>query len=649
MGQPRSRCPGRPGPGHTRVNGSFLAVQALNGLASASTLFITASGLSLVFGVTRIVNFAHGSFYMLGAYFAATLIPQLVGQLQPSFGFWSGILLAALAVGLVGTLFELVLLRRIYGAPELYQLLATFAAVLVISDLVVVVFGRDDIFGMRAPGLTQTVMVLGRRFPSYDLFLVLAGPVVLAGLLVLLRKTRFGMLIRAATQDREMVGVLGVNQALLFSAVLFLGSALAGLGGALQTPRLAANAHMDLGVITDCFVVTVVGGMGSISGAFIAALLIGQLQAFGILVLPKATLVLVFVLMASVLVLRPWGLLGRPDAPRPLSATGRLIASWSPAHWMAALVAILVLCGLPAAVDDYALKVVTEVMIMSLFAASLHLLVATGGLVSFGHAAYFGIGAYAAALAIKHLGAPMELSLLIAPIAGLIVAAVFGIFIIRLEGIYFAMLSLAAAQIVYAVVFQWTDVTGGDAGLIGIWPSQWAAKRMPYYYLVLAVTAASILALRWFIEAPVGYTLRAARDSPARAASVGINVRAHRWLGFVVAGAAAGLAGGLQAFMNGSIDPSLLSVETSVDGLVMLLLGGLHSLTGAVLGAVTLNALKGEFIALTDHWRLFLGLSIMGLVVLFPQGVIGIVHGLDFRQVGRLRLQSILRLARGAR
>ena len=209
---------------------------------------------------------------------------------------------------------ELVLLRRIYRVPELFQLLATFGVVLVVQDLVLKVWGPLDILGPRAPGLRHAVDILGHRFPAYELFLIVMGPLVLGLLWLLMHKTRFGVLVRAATQDREMVAALGVNQALLFTGTLFLGASLAGLGGALQTPKLAANPHMDISVIAEAFVVTVVGGMGSVPGAFLAALLIGQLQAFGILVFPKITLVLVFLLMALVLVVRPWGLLGRPDA-----------------------------------------------------------------------------------------------------------------------------------------------------------------------------------------------------------------------------------------------------------------------------------------------------------------------------------------------
>ena len=242
------------------MTGSAFLVQLLNGLAGASSLFLVGAGLSLIFGVTRIVNFAHGSFYMLGIYIAYSLVDKLGGGAW----FWPALLLASLAVGVLGALVEMTLLRRIYRAPELFQLLATFALVLVLKDAALWLWGPEDLLGPRAPGFAGSIDILGRRFPSYDLLLIAVGPLVLALLWLLLTRTRWGTLVRAATQDREMVGALGVNQAWLFTSVFALGAMLAGLGGALQLPREPANLGLDLLTIGDAFVVVVVGGMGSI-------------------------------------------------------------------------------------------------------------------------------------------------------------------------------------------------------------------------------------------------------------------------------------------------------------------------------------------------------------------------------------------------
>ena len=605
---------------------SFLVIQALNGLSSASSLFITACGLTLVFGVTRIVNFAHGSLYMIGAYTAATLVPRL---LELSFGpvtFWAGILASTVIVGLIGVLIEVLLLRRIYSAPELFQLLATFGVVLVVQDLTILVFGPEDILGPRAPGLRAPVEILGRRFPSYELVLIAIGPVVLGLIWLLLRRTRFGVLVRAATQDREMTAALGVNQALLFTGTLFLGAFLAGLGGALQIPRVSAHAGMDLSIIAEAFVVTVVGGMGSVPGAFLAALIIGELQAFGILIFPKSTLVVVFLLMAVVLAVRPNGLFGRPEVIGGTHAVG-IASRERPLYAPLATIGVVgALAALPLVGDTYVLKVATEILVFALFAFSLQLLIGVSGVVSFGHAAFFGLGAYGAALGLKWFSLPMEAALPASVLLAAAGALIIGAFVVRLSGIYLAMMTLAAAQIIYAVAFQWVDVTGGDNGIVGVWPSDWASGQVPYYLFTLAVTAAVVLLLMRIIDAPFGYALRAARDSEMRAEAIGLTICRHRWLAFTLSGTAAGLAGGLYAFSRGSVDPSLLGIPTSVDALTMLLIGGIQTVTGPLVGAGVLHALRDQIMPLTSLWRLILGLAIIAIVLIFPRGLVGTIR-----------------------
>ncbi|MFQ5773493.1 MAG: ABC transporter permease [Kiloniellaceae bacterium] len=603
---------------------SFLVAQILTGLASASSLFLVAAGLSIIFGLTRIVNFAHGSFYMLGAYAAYSLSAALMPALGGS-GFWLALVLAALAVGLLGAVMEVLLLRRLYRSAELFPLLATFGVVLVVQDATLAIWGPEDLLGPRAPGFAGAVSVLGARIPAYDLVLIAAGPIVLGLLWLLFHRTRWGLLLRAATEDREMAAALGVDQKRLFTGVLFLGAALAGLGGAMQLPREAANLGMDLNVIVEAFVVVVIGGMGSVVGPFLAALLIGQLGAFGILIFPQITLVLLFLVMAVVLVLRPQGLLGRPEHVAvtaqavfepPLRPPGRGFAVAA-----AALVAGLAL--VPTVAGDFALKVATDILIFALFAASLQFLTGVSGMISFGHAAYFGLGSYGAALLVHHLGLPMEGALLAAPMAAGLGALVFGWFCVRLSGVYLAMLTLAFAQIAWSAAFQWVALTGGDNGILGVWPSPWASARAAFYLLSLALVAAALIALRRIVFAPFGYALRAGRDSPLRADAIGIDVRRQRWLGFTLAGVFAGLAGGLYAFQNGNVFPDALAIPTSVDALVMMLLGGVQTLSGPLVGAAAFTGLKAELMVRTDLWRAVVGVVIIVLVIAFPQGIVG--------------------------
>jgi branched-chain amino acid transport system permease protein len=599
-------------------------IQFLTGLSHAATLFLVASGLSIIFGVTRIVNFAHGSFYMLGAYTAYSAATFMMQRIGPAAGFWSGIVLAALAVGVAGVLMEVLLLRRIYRAPELFQLLATFGVVLVVQDGALFVWGRDDLFAPRAPGFKGTVEILGERFPQYHLFLIVVGLAVLGVLWLLFHRTRWGVLVRAATQDREMAGALGVNQRWLFTSVVFLGSFLAGLGGALQIPKEAVNLQMDIHIIAEAFVVVVIGGMGSVTGAFLAAVLVGLLSAFGILIFPQVTLVLTFLVMAVVLVIRPFGLLGKPEgAVRPPPHTAEFpLGPASRPVLMGGWVLLGILLLLPAAAGEYVQLIATEIFILALFAASLHFIMSIGGLVSFGHAAYFGIGAYACALLAKHAAAPMVLGLAAAPLVGAGVAAVFGWFCIRLSGVYLAMLTLAFAQIVWSLAFT-SGWSGGDNGILGVWPPAWLGSRTAYYYFTLLLVAGSLILIRRVVFSPFGYALRAGRDSPLRSDAIGIDVRRQQWAAFMLAGAAAALAGALHAYQKGSVFPTVLAIPQSIDALVMVLLGGVQTLAGPAVGAAVYHALQAEVMRSTDYWRLILGVVIILLVVAFPQGIAG--------------------------
>ncbi|HYX64648.1 MAG TPA: ABC transporter permease [Burkholderiales bacterium] len=600
------------------MSGTAVLLQFLNGLAGASSLFLLAAGLSLIFGVTRVVNFAHGSLYMLGMYAAVWLAARI--------GFWAAVPAAAIFVTLAGAVVEIVLLRRVYRAPELLQLLATFAVVLIVRDLALWLWGPVDLLGPRAPGFAGAVSIAGRSFPQYDLVLIAVGPLVLGLVHLFLIKNRWGVLIRAAAEDREMAGALGVNQRWLFTGVFALGALLAGLGGALAVPREPASLGVDLALVSDAFVVVVVGGLGSIPGAFIAALVIGEVKAFCIgLGYSKLTLVVEFIVMAIVLVLRPWGLLGRPEPPPSLTRPSGEPLLAPPSSSALALLTLLAagLAALPLFAGEYTLVLVTDMLVFALFAASLHFLMGPGGMASFGHAAYFGLGAYAAAIVLLRFTAPMEIALAAAPVVAGVGAALFGWFCVRLSGVYLAMLTLAFAQILWSVAFQWDELTGGSNGLVGVWPPAWASSKTAYYYLVLALCLPAIALLWRAVYSPFGYALRASRDSPLRAEAIGLDVRALQWAAFAIAGLFAGLAGALFAFSKGSISPETLSVPRSVDGLVMVLLGGVQTLTGPVWGAALFTWLSDAVSRSVDYWRAAIGGAILLLVLAFPEGLAG--------------------------
>jgi branched-chain amino acid transport system permease protein len=590
-------------------------IQFLNGLAGASSLFLVAAGLSLIFGVSRIVNFAHGSLYMLGMYAAVWLSGRV--------GFWAAIPLAAIAVGALGAFVEILVLRRIYRAPELLQLLATFALLLLIKDAALWLWGPEDLLGPRAPGLRGAVEIAGIAFPQYDLFLIVIGPLVLGFLYFVLKMTRFGILVRAASEDREMAGALGINQRWLYTSVFALGALLAGLGGALQIPREPATLNVDLQVVADAFVVVVVGGLGSIPGAFLAALLIAEVKAFCTgLGWSEATLVAEFVVMAVVLVVRPWGLLGRPPVAAVQSGAPQQRLDPPGKRLLAAAAALLVVLALlPLGFPGYAVILLTDILVFALFAASLHFLMGPGGMHSFGHAAYFGIGAYAAGILFLHRIVPMEVALALAPLAAGVAAVAFGWFCVRLSGVYAAMLTLAFAQIAWSAAYQWNALTGGSNGLVGLWPAHWLSQKSAYYLLALLLCASGIGLLVWLAHTRFGYALRASRDSPQRAEASGIDVRATQWAAFAVAGAAAGVAGALYAFSKGSISPETLGIARSVDGLVMVMLGGVQTLTGPVWGAALFTWLQDAAARSFDYWRAATGVVLLAQVLVLPNGI----------------------------
>ena len=638
-----------------------LLVQLLNGLAQASTLFLMAAGLSLIFGVTRIVNFAHGSFYMLGLYASVSLFEHLShrwagsGASGSAWFFWQSVVWSGVLTAALGALVEVLVIKRLSKASDIVQLLGTFALVLIIKDASLWFWGAEDLMGPRAPGLKGAVYILGRAFPSYDLLLIAVGPLGMGALWWILTKTRFGVLVRAASLDRDMVAALGVNQRWLFTGVFALGCALAGWAGALQMPREPANLSLDLTSVSEAFVVVVVGGLGSIPGAYLAALLIAETKAlcmalgtvdrFGLtLEFSKLTLVAEFLVMASVLVFKPWGLMGRPIAAK---ARAEEVVHENPSFervWMAygLALAFMVLWALPLLTHKapYATVLAIDVLTSVLFASSLRFLMGPAGLHSFGHAAYFGLGAYGAALITLKLHWGMGWALLLAPMLSALVAAVVGWFCVQLSGIYLAMLTLAFAQIVWSIGFQWDDITGGSNGLSGIWPSpQWASKE-DFYRLTLGLVGLSLFVLYRLAHSPFGYALRASRDSSLRAQALGIDVKRLQWTGFVVAAVFAGLAGALFAFSKGSISPEVLGISKSVDALVMVLLGGLEASHGPALGALIYTTLADHLQRATPYWQAALGVLILFLVLLRPEGLAGFLGGCGRRHTAAERAIS---------
>lgn len=277
----------------------------LAGLSKGMFIWLVASGLTLIFGVLGVLNFAHGSFYMLGAYFCYTML-SLMGD-----NFWVGLIVGPLCVCVVGFIVERFFLRYVYHLALPYQLLLTFAFVLLFDDLVKVIWGAGSIGSPMIAGLSGSVSIMGRYFPTYNLFIIIVGPLVALGMWGLLEKTWWGRIIRAASSDREMASAIGVRVPLLFTGVFVFGTWLGALGGGLAVPYVGLlTPGMGESIIINAFVVAVIGGLGSLKGAFLGALIIGLLSSFGTRYIPTFDMFLTFILMAVVLLWRPQGFFG---------------------------------------------------------------------------------------------------------------------------------------------------------------------------------------------------------------------------------------------------------------------------------------------------------------------------------------------------
>ncbi|MBU0513699.1 MAG: branched-chain amino acid ABC transporter permease [Proteobacteria bacterium] len=283
---------------------SFYFFYFLNGLYTAMLLFITASGLSLIFGVLGVLNLAHGAMYMLGAYFGYQLV-HWIGN------FWLALAIAPVVVAIMGAVAERLILRWVYGIEVSFQLLLTFGLLLAVEDSVKLVWG-EKYYSVNAPeGLRGAVDMFGLSYPVYNLFIIGAGVAVAFLLWLFLFRTNLGKKIRAAAMDRDVAVGQGINVPTVFTLVFALGSAMAGLAGVLAAPLQSLNLSMGGEIIVAAFAVVVIGGLGSIPGALIGAVAIGELSAFGIKFFPRFEMGFMYILMAIVLIFRPHGLLGR--------------------------------------------------------------------------------------------------------------------------------------------------------------------------------------------------------------------------------------------------------------------------------------------------------------------------------------------------
>jgi len=607
----------------------FLLAQLLNGLVYGVLLFLMAAGLSLIFGLMNVVSLAHGSFFMLGAFFGLAIF-------EVTHNFWLGLMLSPVPVVALGIAMELLFMRRLYRRGHMDQVLLTFGFTFVFFDIVQSVWGRTAL-SLPPPEALKGVVQIGIGvFSTYRLFLIGLGVVLAFLMWLFLERSRLGAMVRAGVDDSAMAAGLGANIPALFTGIFGAGVALAALGGVAAGPVIGLYPGMDTEILIPALIVIVIGGMGSLRGAFVGSLLIGEADTFGRAYLPNMALFLIYLVMLIVLLLRPQGLFGIKYSG--VSAAPTVIAASAPSttaqSQLLGVLAVVAMLAFPFVLPDYTRTLIAEIFIFAIFAMSLDILVGYTGLMSLGHAAFFGLGAYTVAI----LGVLFGMNAWLGVAAGVTIAAagaaVIGFFCVRTSGIPFLMLTLAFSQLVFSAALKWRNLTGGSDGLaIFEKPSflGWAlSDSLAMYFMALAFFLLCYWGLRRLINAPLGHIFVGIRENEPRMLAIGYATSTYKVLSFTIAGALAGLAGGLYAIFNGFISPDAVYWTASGDILIMVMLGGAGTLTGPVIGTAIFMLMKNLVSSYSEHWMLIIGVVFISCVMFFPGGIWGTLRQFRF-------------------
>ncbi len=609
----------------------LFVAQLLNGLVYGVLLFLMAAGLSLIFGLMNVVSLAHGSFFMLGAFFGLAIF-------KATGSFWLALILAPIPVIALGILMELLFLRPLYRRGHMDQVLLTFGFTFVFLDLVQTVWGRM-VQRLPAPQALQGIVHIGAGvFSVYRLFLIGFGFAIALLLWLFLERSRIGAMVRAGVDNAAMAAGLGANVPALFTGIFGFGVALAALGGIAAAPVLGLYPGMDSEILIPAFIVIVIGGMGSLRGAFAGSLLIGIADTFGKAYFQSIAQFLIYLAMKAVLLIRPQGLFGIKYSD--VSVAPAVVTTSRPATMQTRAVGLMVLLALailPFLMSDYPRALVSEIFIFAIFAMSLDLLLGFTGLMSLGHAAFFGLGAYAVAV----LGVQFGLNAWLGLASGVVIAgagaALIGFFCVRTGGIPFLMLTLAFSQLVFSVALKWRDVTGGSDGMaIAEQPSFFGfslSKSLVMYFMALSFFALTYWGLRRVLNSPLGHAFVGIRENEQRMMAIGYPTRSYKLISFTIAGAIAGLAGGLYAIFNGFISSDAVYWTASGDILIMTMLGGAGTLIGPAIGTAAFLLMKNVASSYSEHWLSIIGVTFICCVMFFPGGLWGTLQKIEWRRV----------------
>ncbi len=616
-----------------------LVVQLLNGLTRGGIYVLIAIGLSLIFGVMNVVNFAHGSLWMLGVYLTLTVVGLGFGS------FWLALLLVPLALAVVGAAMETTTFRPLYGRDPLYHILLTFGFTLVFTDVVKFIWGTGYQGSPPLPEVLSGAMELapGIYFPKFRLFALVVAVLLSAAVWAVLRYTAFGLIVRAGTQNRKMTRSLGVNVSRYYTLVFAFGSALAGLAGVLSANVFTITPQMWAQVIILAFIIVIVGGLGSFKGAVYAGFLIGMIESldqtllqFGhtALGLPEAITMLdgylVFLLLFVVLLVKPEGLFGKEGYLEDVEAnidinTSLPTINYDHPFFQAAFGALLVL---PFVLGTYLEGIVVQMMILGLFALSLDIVTGYTGLVSFGHALFLGLAAYGVGLIFSNITGLLLVAIPAVVLAAALIAWGIGYLSFRVSGVYFAMLTLAVAEMFHQIVVDFDGITQGTNGMSIVWPDVPLidlGNTTTVYFITLATLVGLYLLAVRILGSPFGTSLQAIRDSEERMEALGYDVNKYKRRAFLLSGAIGGVAGVMHALYFKFASPSsVLEWTVSGDVLVTMVLGGMGTLYGPLVGAAVFVGLETQISRFITHWEFVLGTVFILFVIFAPRGLVSL-------------------------
>ncbi len=624
------------------ITPQLLFGQLLVGLINGSFYAMMSLGVAIIFGMLRIGNFVHGAQYMLGAFGAWFLmqLPELFPGLGlPRLDYWWALAIVPVSVGIIGALTERLFIRRVYDLEHAYGLLLTIGLTMVLEGVFNVGFGAA---GMQydVPAALKGGVNLGFVFlPVYRLWVIVAALAVCFGTWFLVERTRLGSYLRAATENPDIVRSFGINVPRLLMLTYGFGVGLAGLAGVMAAPIYQVSPQMGQNMVIIVFAVVVIGGMGSIFGAIVSGLGLGMIEGLTKVFYPQAASTVIFLIMALVLIVRPAGLFGRDTAVH--SGTD-VVTARSESILENGKLWLVVMAAAGVVVPFFVYPVFAmKVLCLALFASAYNLIFGYVGLLAFGHAAFYGSSAYVAAYAAAEWGLPPELSILSGVLVATGLGALFGWLAIRRAGLYFAMITLALAQIVYFYILQapWTHGEDGIQSvprgtLLGLIDLN---DPLAMYFFVLVVFLGGFAFIYRIIRSPFGQVLKSIRENEPRAISLGYSVDRFKLIAFTLSAMLAGLAGGTKAIVFQIASLADVYFSTSADVLLMTLVGGVGTLLGPVVGALVVATMQKEF-AFLGGWVVVIQGAIFILFVLFlRKGVVGALEDMLSRQAVRRR------------